>query len=178
MCGLVLARHRYRRLSLACSTPCRARAPCVVCITTSSLSPLVIDVFETLPRSRAMCGLFEHVIAISRLARYVWSVLPLCRYRRLSLTCSTLCRRAHDVWSVLACHRYRRLSLAFSTPCRARAPCVVCVSTSSLSSLVIDVFETLPRSRAVLCVSTSSILSLVIDGFDTLPRPRAMCGLL
>ena len=177
-CAQYAVCHSYHRLSLTGSTPCRARTRCVVCVSMTSLSSLVIDVFETLPRSCAMCGLFEHVIAVSRLARYVWSVLPLCRYRRLSLTCSTLCRRAHDVWSVLACHRYRRLSLAFSTPCRARAPCVVCVSTSSLSSLVIDVFETLPRSRAVLCVSTSSILSLVIDGFDTLPRPRAMCGLL
>ena len=42
----------------------RYRARCVVCVSTSSLSSLVIDVFDTLPRSHAMCGLRSHVIAV------------------------------------------------------------------------------------------------------------------
>ena len=69
----VLSRHRYRRLSLTGSTPCRAR--CVVFVRTSSLSSHVIIRFPALllllsprgmftpivprlgPLSRAMCGL-------------------------------------------------------------------------------------------------------------------------
>ena len=201
----VIARHRYRRLLLTCSTRFRARARCVVRVSTSSLSSIVVDGFDTV-----------------------------------------LCWRC-DVWSVLARHRYRRVSLSCSTPCRARARYVVCLSTSSLLSLVIDVFDTLPRSlrglgsrfiaviawycpvaspvtatfaveivhtnfpwigpaiapdvwsvlpryryrrlsltgstpchagaRRVVCVSAYSIRSIIIDGFDTLTRSRAMCGL-
>ena len=57
----MLARHRYRHLSLTGSTPCRVCARCVVCVSTSSLSSLVIAGFDTLPRS--MCGLRSHAIA-------------------------------------------------------------------------------------------------------------------
>ena len=144
----VSARHRCRRLSLARSTPCRARARCVVCFSTSSISSLVIDGFDTLPRS--MCGLWFHVIAV--IACYCRVSGPVATtivvrdvhtdYPRIVLAI------ARVVWSVLARHRYRRLSLTGSTPCRARARCVVCVSTSSLSSLVSGVFDTPPRSRA------------------------------
>ena len=98
-----LARHRYRRLLLFCSRPCHARARCVICVSTSSLSSIVFGGFKTL-----------------------------LRWRR-------------DVWCVLARDRYRRVSLSCSTLCRARARYVVCVSTSSLLSLVIDGFDTLPR---------------------------------
>ena len=104
ICGLFSARHRYRRLSLTCSTRCRARERCVVCVATSSLSSIVVDEFDNLPH---------------------WQ---------------------YDVWSVLARHRYRRVSLSCSTPRRFRARYVVCLSTSSPLSLVIDGFDTLPRS--------------------------------
>ena len=157
----------------------RYRAQCVVCVSTSSLSSLVINGFDTLPRS--MRGLSSHVIAV--IACYC----PVSSHIATTIAVGNVhtdCPRigpaiARDVWSVLARHRYRRLSLTCSTPCRARARCVVCVSPSSLSSLVIDGFDTLPRSRVrcVECVSTSSLSSLFIGVFDTLPRSRAMCGL-
>ena len=52
------------------------------------------------------------------------------------------------------------------------------VTTLSLSSPVIDVFDALPaRARCVVCVSTSSLSSFVIGVFDTMPRSRTLCGL-
>ena len=144
-----LARHRYRRLSLTGSTPCRARAQCVACVSTSSISSLVIDGFDTLPRS--MRGLSSHVIAVIACSCPVSSpVATAIAVSNVHIDCPRIGPAiARDVWSVLARHRYRRLSLTGSTPCRARARCVVCVNTSSLSSLVIDGFDTLPRSRAM-----------------------------
>ena len=62
-------------MSLTGSTPCRPRARCLVCVSTSSLSSLVID------------GV-RHSAA---LARDVWYVLAHHRYRRLSLPGSTPC---------------------------------------------------------------------------------------
>ena len=151
---VVLARHRYRCLSLTGSTPC-------------------------LPRS--MRGLSSHVIAVIACSCPASSpVATAIAVSNVHIDCPRIgLAIARDAWSVLARHRYRRLSLTGSTPCRARARCVVCVSPSSLSSLVIDGFDTLPRSRVrcVECVSTSSLSSLFIGVFDTLPRSRAMCGL-
>ena len=150
----VLARHRYRRLSLTGSTPCRARARCVVCVSTSSLSSLVIDGFDTLPRSRAMCGLRSHVMAVvACYCRVSGPVATTIAVGNVHTDCPRIGPAiARDVSSVLARHRYRRLSLTGSTRCCARSPCMVFVSTSSLSALV-------------------------IYGFDILPCLRAMCGL-
>ena len=145
----VLASHRYRRLSLTGSTPCRARARCVVCVNTSSLSSLVINGFDKLPCS--IRGLSSHVIAA--IACYCPVSSPAATtiaVGNVHIDCPRIGPAiARDVWSALARHRYRRLSLTGSTPCRARTQCVICVSTSSLSSLVIDRFDTLPRSRAM-----------------------------
>ena len=171
----VLARHCYRRLLLLCSTPCGARARYVVCVSTSSLSSIVIDVFDTLPRSRAICG---NVIAI---------VASHCRVRHPAAL-------ARDMWSVLARHRYCRLSLTGLTRCRAR--CVVLVRTSSLSlhgnsgrqschcyyrrgqcSQRLSPDWARNRTRCMVCPTTSSLSSFVIDVFNTLPGSRVMCGL-
>ena len=119
----------------------------LVCVSTSSLSSSVIDGFDTLPHSTR--GLSSHVVAV---------IVCYCRVSGPFATTiavgnvHTDCPRigpaiARDEW-LLARHRYRRLSLTGSTPCRARARCLVCVSTSSLSSLVSGVFDTPPRSRA------------------------------
>ena len=127
----------------------RYRAQYVVWVITSSLSSLVIDGFDTLPRS--MRDLSSHVIAV--IACYCPVSSPVATTIAVG-NVHTDCPRigpaiARDVWSVLARHRYRRLSLTCSTPCRARARCVVCVSPSSLSSLVIDGFDTRARARDV-----------------------------
>ena len=158
------ARHRCHHMLLSGFRPCRyyyRREECshrlspaqrVVCVSTPSLSSLVIAGFDTLPRS--MRRLSSDVIAV--IACYCPVSGPVATTIAVG-NVHTDCPRigpaiARDVWSVLARHRYHRLSLTCSTPCCARTRCVVCVSTSSLSSLV-------------------------IDGFDTLPRARAMCGL-
>ena len=161
------ARHRCHRMLSSGYRPCRYydrreecshrlspnlvryRAQCVVCVSTPSLSSLVIDGFDILPRP--MRGLSSHVIAV---------IIGYCPVSRPVATTiaggnvHTDCPRngpavARDVWSVLARHRDRRLSLMCSTPCRGRKRCVVCISTSSLSSLVIDGFNTQPPSRAM-----------------------------
>ena len=141
--------------------------------------PCVVDVRTSWLASRIFPGLGPAI------ARDVWSVLARHCYRRLLLAGSTPCRTrcvvfvrtaiavgnvytdclrmgpaiARDAW-LLARHRYRRLSLTCSTSCRARARCMICVNTSSLSSPVIDVFETLPRSRATggLCLHVIAIV--------------------
>ena len=121
-----LARHRYRRLSLTGSTPCRARAQCVACVSTSSISSLVIDGFDTLPRS--MSGLRSHVIAvitcICPVSSPVASTIAAWNVHTDSPRIGPAIAR--DVGSVLPCHRYRRLLLTCSTLCRACAPCLVC----------------------------------------------------
>ena len=143
----MFARHRWHRVL----SPgwARYRTRCVVCVSTSSLSSLVIDGFDTLPRS--MCGLRSHVIAV--IACYCPVFSPVAKAIAVG-NIYTNCPRiwpaiAHDVWSVLARHRCRRFSLTGSTPCCACARCVVCVSTSSLSSLVSGAFDTSPRSCAL-----------------------------
>ena len=133
-------------LSLTGSTRCRARAQYVVCVSTSSLLSLVIDGFDTLPRS--MCGLRSHVIAVIACLCMVFSPVAAAIAVGNVHTNWIGPAIARVVWSVFTRHRYRRMSLTGSTPCCARARCVVCVSTSSLSSLVSGVFDTPPRSRA------------------------------
>ena len=117
----VLARHRCRRLSLARSTPCRSRARCVVCYSTSSVSSLVKDGFDTLPR--LMCGLLFHFIA---------AIACYCRVSGPVAT-TIVVRDVHTdnpgivlaigrgVVSVLARHRYRRLSLTVRHPAALNA---------------------------------------------------------
>ena len=119
----------------------------MVCVTTSSLSSLVVDGFDALLRSRAMCGLCYHVIAIVACHSRVQHPAALAR----------------DVWSVLARHRYRRLSLTGSTCCRAR--CVVFVRMSSLSSHVIVGFPALSLLLLLWGMSTPWVVSA-----------RARCG--
>ena len=113
----------------------------------ASRSSFVIDGFDTVPRS--MCGPRSHVIAVIACLCMVFSPVAAAIAVGNVHTNWIGPAIARDVWSVLARHRYRRLSLTGSTPYRARARCVVCVSTSSLSSLVVDGFDTLPRSRAM-----------------------------
>ena len=127
----------------------RYRPQCVVCVSTSSRSSFVIDGFDTLPRSTR--GLSSHVIAVIACSCPASSpVATAIAVSNVHIDCPRIgLAIARDAWSVLARHRYRRLSLTGSTPCRARARCLVCVNTSSLSSLVIDGFDTLPRSRAM-----------------------------
>ena len=164
----VLARHRYRRLSLTGSTPCRARARCVVCASTSSLSSLVIDGFDALPRS--MCGLRSHVIAvIACYCRVSGPAATTIAVRNVHTHCPRIRPAiAHNVWSVLARHRYRRLSLTGSTPCRARR--VVFVRTSWLSLHVIVRFPVLS-----LLLSPWAMFTPIVPGLGLLSR--AMCGL-
>ena len=142
-------RPRFRRLSLTGSKPCRARFRCVVCVRTSSLSSLVVDAFETL--TCWMRGLSSHVIAvISWFCPVFIPVFTTIAVGNVYTDCPRIGPAiARNVWSVLARHRYRPLSLTASTRCCARARCVVCISTPSLSSLVIDGFDTMPRSRAM-----------------------------
>ena len=95
--------------------------------------------------------------------------------------------------SVLARHRYRCLLSTGSFRYRTRAQLFVFVSTSALSSLVIDEFETLPcwmrglssHVIAVIVFVRCSVLSLllsplaqftpIVPGLGLLLR--AMCGL-
>ena len=117
------------------------RARCVVCVTTSSLSSFAIDGFDTLLRS--MCGLRSHVIAgIASYCRVSGPVATTIAERNVHADCPRIWPAiARNVWSVLARHRYRRLSLTSSTLCRAR--CVVLVRTSSLSCHIIVQFPAL-----------------------------------
>ena len=155
-------------MSSACSTPCRGRERCVVCVSTSSLSSFVIDGFDTLPRS--MCGLRSHVIAV--IACYCQVSGPVANTIAV-MNVHTDCRRiwpaiARNAWSVLARYRYRRMSLTGSTPCRAR--CVVLVRTSSLSSHVIVRFPVMS-----LLLSPWAMFTPIVPGLG--PLSRAMCGL-
>ena len=166
MCGVRL-RHRCHRILWSGVRPCRYyysreershrlsphlarfREQCEIWVITSSLSSFVIDGFDTLPRS--MRGLSSHVIVV--IAWYCPVASPVATTIAED-NVHTDCPRtgpviARDVWSVLPRHRYRRLSWTCSTPCRARAQSVVCVSTSSLRSLIIDGFDSLTRSRAM-----------------------------
>ena len=159
--GFRPCRYYYRREECSCRLPpdlARYRARCVVCVSKSLLSSFVIDGFDTLPRS--ICSLRSHVIAV--IAYY-------CRVSGLVATTiavgnvHTDCPRiwpgiARHVWSALARHRCRRLSLTGSTPCRARARCVVCVSTSSLSSHVIVGFPALSLLLSLWGMSTPWVL--------------------
>ena len=152
--GFRPCRYYYRREECSCRLPpdlARYRARCVVCVSKSLLSSFVIDGFDTLPHS--MRGLSSHVTAV--IAYYSRVSGPVATTVAVG-NAHTDCPRigpaiARDEW-LLARHRYRCLSLTGSTPCRACARCVVCVSTSTLSSLVIDGFDTLPRSRAMCCL--------------------------
>ena len=61
-----------------------------------------------------------------------------------------------DAWSMFARHCWHRvLSPGWA---RYRARCVVCVSTPSLSSFVIDGFDTLPRS---ICSLRSHVIAVI-----------------
>ena len=117
----VLARHRYRRLSLTGSTRCHARERYVVCLSTSSLLSLVIDVFDTLPRS--LRGLGSRFIAVIAWCCPVAS--PVTATIAVDIVHTNFPRIgpaiAPDVLSVLLRYRYRRLSLTGSTPCHAGA---------------------------------------------------------
>ena len=134
------------RLSPDCP---RSRARCVVCLSTSSPSSLVIDGFDTLLRS--MRSLSSHVIAVIAcfcpVSRPVTTTIAV---GNIHTDCPWIGPAiARNVWSLLARHHHRGLSLTPSTHCGVRARWVVCVSTSSLRSLVIDGFDTLQRSRAM-----------------------------
>ena len=104
----------------------RYRARCVVCVSTSSLSSLVIDGFDTLPR--AMRGLRSHVIAVIACYYPVSSpVATAIAAGNVHTDCPQIGPAiARDVWSVLARHRYRRLPLTCYTLPRSRAMCGLC----------------------------------------------------
>ena len=164
----VLARHRYRRVSLSCSTPRRFRARYVVCLSTSSPLSLVIDGFDTLPRS--MRGLDSHVIAI--IAWYCPVASPVITTIAVDIVHTNYPRIrpaiAPDVWSVLPRYRYRRLSLTCSIRCRAH--CVVLVRASSLS------LHGVVRSPVLsLLLSPWTLFTPISPGLG--PRSHPMCCL-
>ena len=104
----------------------RYRAHCVVCVITSSLSLLVIDGFDTLPRS--MRGLRSHVIAVIACYYPVSSpVATAIAAGNVHTDCPQIGPAiTRDVWSVLARHRCRRLSFTCYTLPRSRAMCGLC----------------------------------------------------